>query len=283
MTTLGLLAIFRNESHILEEFIEHYILQGIDKFYLINNASTDEYLGILEKYGSLIELHEETFVSSCDLLEAGGRQIEAYNQVLKSVSTDWLYVCDLDEFAYGQPNQTIKEYIEVAAKDTSITQYLIPLKTFTSGGNITQPTSVIQGFNKRRSKEQYALYKPIVKTTCIQKIKVNYCNMLSGLTVNTSKELSSDKFVSDKVEQTELVRMRGLSSETFNLAGVVSNHYTTQSKEWFFKVKATRGTATWHGGPKVSALEWFTYMWNRSESFLVEEDKTLIDLYANYK
>lgn len=283
MTTLGLLAIFRNEAHILEEFIEHYKWQGVDKFYLINNASSDEFLGIVQKYGDLIELHEETFVSSCDILEAGGKQIDAYNRVLGNVTTTWLYVCDLDEFAYGQHGYNLKTFIQDASKDVKYTQYLIPLKTFNSSGNIAQPASVVQGFTKRRSGEQYALYKPIAKTDCIKKIKVNYCHMLHGLTTNTSKELVSDNFVLDKIEQTELVRMRQLTPETFTLAQVVSNHYTTQSREWFFNVKATRGTATWHGGPKMPAIDWFTHMWNRAENFMVEEDTTLIELYANYK
>lgn len=282
MNTVGLLAIFRNESHILEEFIEHYKWQGIDKFYLINNASTDNFLPIIEKYKDIVELYEETFVSSCDLLEAGGRQIEAYNAILPNVTTNWLYVCDLDEFAYSQYDSTIKNYI-FRMDNTKISQYLIPLKTFNSNGHIAQPASVVQGFTQRRSKEQYALYKPIAKTKYIKKIKVNYCHMLEGLTATTSLELVSDKFTNDKIDQTELVRMRGLTPLTFKLAGVVSNHYTTQSREWFFNVKATRGTATWHGGPKMPAIDWFTHMWNRAENFITEEDKVLIGLYANNK
>ena len=41
---LSLIAIFKNESHILKEWIEHYINEGVDKFYLIDNGSTDNYI-----------------------------------------------------------------------------------------------------------------------------------------------------------------------------------------------------------------------------------------------
>ena len=38
-----IVAIFKNESHILEEWIQHYIKEGVQHFYLINN----EYLLII--------------------------------------------------------------------------------------------------------------------------------------------------------------------------------------------------------------------------------------------
>ena len=40
---LGLMAMFKNEGHILYEFINHYILEGIDQFILIDDNSTDNY------------------------------------------------------------------------------------------------------------------------------------------------------------------------------------------------------------------------------------------------
>ena len=35
---LSILAIFRNEEHVLDEFIQHHIKQGIDHFYLVDNV-----------------------------------------------------------------------------------------------------------------------------------------------------------------------------------------------------------------------------------------------------
>ena len=48
--TLCLVAIFKNESHILQEFINHYIKQGVDRFLFIDNGSTDNYIDIINKY-----------------------------------------------------------------------------------------------------------------------------------------------------------------------------------------------------------------------------------------
>ena len=38
---VGLMAIFKNESMGIREWIEHYVWQGVDKILLINNNSTD--------------------------------------------------------------------------------------------------------------------------------------------------------------------------------------------------------------------------------------------------
>ena len=40
---LSVLSIFKNESHILEEWLNHYINEGVDHFYLLNNNSDDNY------------------------------------------------------------------------------------------------------------------------------------------------------------------------------------------------------------------------------------------------
>ena len=51
MSSLCLVAIFKNESHILKEFITHYIKQGVDHFFLIDNGSNDNYSDILTRLG----------------------------------------------------------------------------------------------------------------------------------------------------------------------------------------------------------------------------------------
>jgi len=40
--SLCLVAIFKNESYILEEYINHYIRQGVDKIFFIDNGSDDD-------------------------------------------------------------------------------------------------------------------------------------------------------------------------------------------------------------------------------------------------
>lgn len=49
-TTIALVSIFKNEGHIIEEWIEHYIKEGVDTFYLIDNGSTDNYIEKIQRY-----------------------------------------------------------------------------------------------------------------------------------------------------------------------------------------------------------------------------------------
>ena len=44
-----IVSVFKNESHILEEWIQHYLRQGIDHIFLTDNGSSDDYMDILKK------------------------------------------------------------------------------------------------------------------------------------------------------------------------------------------------------------------------------------------
>ena len=47
---LSIVAIFKNESWILEEWLNHYINEGVEHFFLIDNDSNDDYLSILKPF-----------------------------------------------------------------------------------------------------------------------------------------------------------------------------------------------------------------------------------------
>ena len=91
---LSLLAIFKNESHILDEWITHHIKEGVDHIYLINNDSSDNYQDTIEKWKHFVTLYN---------FPERGKQVEHYNKILPEIkkTTKWLLVCDLDEFVFA--------------------------------------------------------------------------------------------------------------------------------------------------------------------------------------
>jgi len=278
--TLGLLAIFRNEAHILDEFISFYRLQGVDHFYLINNASEDNYLPIIEKHSAYVSLYHNDYVESTTYLDKGGPQIPAYNDILKKVKTEWLYTCDLDEFAYTRLDsefKNIKDFIEKTSE--SYDQVLIPLRIFNSGGLIEQPSSVIKGFrNAQELKTNYScLTKSIARTKSIAKIIINFCIMKDGcITANSSLESFTYLFNDPYYPPPEQLIPFFRNVFDWNRHHVVSNHYVVQSYEWFWTVKAKRGTATWHGGPSQEASDWFSWVWDRYAGLdMVHEDEII--------
>ena len=58
MHTLVLCGVFKNESHILEEWITHYLSRGLDHIYLINDNSSDNYKNIIEKFKDKVTLYD---------------------------------------------------------------------------------------------------------------------------------------------------------------------------------------------------------------------------------
>jgi hypothetical protein len=63
MYNLILCAVFKNESHILSEWIQHYLCRGVEHIYLINDYSTDNFLPIINKYSSKVTLFHNDIVT----------------------------------------------------------------------------------------------------------------------------------------------------------------------------------------------------------------------------
>lgn len=47
---LSIMAMFKNEAVIMKEWLDHHIAHGVDHFYLIDDYSTDNVLGVLASY-----------------------------------------------------------------------------------------------------------------------------------------------------------------------------------------------------------------------------------------
>ena len=77
--TIG--AIFKNESHILKEWIDHYFFHGVDHIYLINDNSNDNYLTILEQY---IKDNKVTLYNTSNEFQGLNRQSQYYNHFFKA-------------------------------------------------------------------------------------------------------------------------------------------------------------------------------------------------------
>ena len=110
---LSVLAIFHNESHIMKEWIQHYIAEGVDYFYLINNFSTDDFLPILQQHCC----SRVTLINSCTPNEElNSAQVESYVYMLREHikdNTEWLIIVDFDEFMYAlDPNSMLKQEIQ---------------------------------------------------------------------------------------------------------------------------------------------------------------------------
>jgi hypothetical protein len=213
---LGIGAVFKNESHIMIEWIEHYLSHGVSDIHLINDQSTDNISSIKNYYKD--NQHIIFYDSDVD---SGPycRQIDIYNKYLLPIINKyaWFGIFDLDEFLYSPLFYNLSDALLNISDD--VHQIHINWVTFGSNGFINQPTSVVESFNKRIS-------------------PINDSYFLSHKSLFRSQDLKSidihTHYVEGKSENYSFVQ--NLASPLFLL-----NHYVIQSKSFFDTVKARRG------------------------------------------
>jgi hypothetical protein len=212
MYNLILCAVFKNESHILSEWIQHYLQRGVDHIYLINDHSTDDYLPIIERYHDRITLQHNDIIS-----KNIGRQIQIYQTYIRPIlsTSKWAMILDLDEFLYSPTNESFKEILEM---HSSRAQIKIDWLHFGSNGHEIQPISAVSGFIKRapftRSAKYYS-YKTIFQSKLLYEFGIHE-HRVRGLTIHLAY---------DEVKPPPLV----------------INHYNIQSRDFYINIKGTRG------------------------------------------
>jgi hypothetical protein len=215
---LSIMATFKNENHILQEWIEHYIAEGATHFYLIDNESTDDFMITLQPF------IDENMVTLFH--ESGRNQHGNYNKNVFPLAKESSYILtvDLDEFVYSRLEfDTISSYLRSLNRN-DISDIHIPWKMFGSNGHIQQPPSVIKGFT-RRSPDKHILVKSIV---------------------NTSKLIEFGIHTHEMMKDHETI----VNPKHLNL-----NHYAIQSWSFFEKIKMTRGDAM--GSDAVRDVQYF--------------------------
>lgn len=203
---LAVIAIFKNEQLIIKEWIDHYLWQGVEHFYLIDNDSDDNYLEVIQPYinKGLITLYR---------LPEKYKQREHYNTVFNQIKNDieWLIICDIDEYFFG-----LKEKLSDFIKNKDDFDYFVcNWINFGSNGYIEQPNDIRTSFTKRFFDTKKSLggchEKYIAKASVIDDIWVHH--------FFTRKE-NIKKLITDEV---------------------LLFHYQIMSKNYYERIKMSRG------------------------------------------
>lgn len=225
-TSLSVLALFKNEGDILWEWTRHYLHQGATQIILINNNSSDDWRGALGELGA----DQRVVCLEDPRLQA---QERIYNDVLRSglISGDWLLVCDLDEFVYARPPfASITAYL--AQLTPEITSVAIPWKLFGSSGHIRHPDGrTIDNFLQRKRAGEPVLIKTISRTAALQHLWPHHSRLSHGRCIRPDGSEARQEAAGWMVSTEE-----SLKREALHL-----NHYAVRSREFFERVKATRG------------------------------------------
>ncbi|MBU93573.1 MAG: hypothetical protein CL723_03165 [Chloroflexi bacterium] len=281
---LSVLSVFKNESHIFEEWITHYLNEGVDHFYLIDNGSTDEYLDILYKYFDKISLIKNVHPNP---------QPACYTALIPNIQSEWTLICDLDEFIYSKNGyDTIKDFLydkgyadgEIEGKQdrrkiwtsNTIGQIIIPSVDFISDGIIKQPKSVIQGFTQRIAdvgkQLRFTLTKSIICTSIINNIIECgvHNHTVMGRTVNGN--LTKSLQYPHNLKATEV--FRSADNKLLNETYLKCNHYRFQSKEYFFNIKEKRGDVCFDDKSQRD-IDYWKHCWKAGHTKKTVEDLEL--------
>jgi len=200
--TLCLLVICKNESMVIDEFIEHYLWQGVEHIYLIDNGSTDNTKELVQKYKQV----------SYYYLPEQHLQTDHYNKIFNKIknNTKWLIVADVDEYIYNRKKgSTIKDYVKTLDYN-KIAAVHINWKMFGSSGLKKQPKNIRKSFTLSRIKLDDNV-KSILNTSLTKSLNVHTHNYISGDIIDNPKD------------------------------EIALNHYAIMSEEYFRSVKMTRG------------------------------------------
>ena len=207
---LAVLAIMKNESLNVDEWIDHYIWQGADHIFIIDNGSTDD------TYQKILLSHHKDKIT---LLSYPEKHVQSahYRKAVRSQRIRsrfrWLFIADADEFCFAKKHRTLPEALaEFDWYDVIYVQWTY----FGCKDQTDHPKSL-------RAEQVYR-------------------HDTLGSHFN-SKWFAKTKVIRGKA--LSIHKVRGADSARTITANDVFqlNHYQTQSYEFWTKVKMTRGDA----------------------------------------
>lgn len=257
--------IFRNESMVMKEWIDHYFFHGVDHIYMINDRSEDNYIDILKPY---LSQGKVTLFDCSGLPKFRGRQGVAYDACFKPIlkETKWLAILDMDEYMYSPSVIDLKQ---VVCKYEDYAKLVVNWCWFNSNNQDRQPSSVVGGFTKR-AEYGVEIYAPnpsgewtMARTDGPKEI------------LNTSYPIQNFK-IHDHISSGPSINVSYKSN--MENPDLLINHYALQSREYWQKVKMPRGDADcWHSDTARN-WKWFESLnvGDTDDFRLFEQNKQLL-------
>lgn len=219
---LSIGAIFKNEAPYLREWLLFHHLNGVERFYLYNNNSCDQYINVVEPFikRGLVELFDWPYESG---------QVSAYQDCLVRTAgrSRWVAFIDIDEFLFC-PQQLLTDFLRrYEAYPGVAVNWLI----YGSNGHINEPEENVVDAYTRRSHKDFVVNRHV---KCIVDPR------------RTVKPLNPHSFIfTDGAAVNE--RLQPVCGPTCDhVCGHIRlHHYFSKSKAYFAK-KIDRGRATTH-------------------------------------
>ena len=270
---LSVASVFKNESWNLKEWILHYKHHGVDHIYLVNDGSTDDFEPILEPF---IREGFVTLFHNSITERYTGRQTDVNNKYFLPIchETQWIAQIDLDEFLYSPVYVNLKEILKDYENYGTVETNWV---WFNSNDHLHHPAAgLVQGFTSR------APYKDRVWMTHRSQSATNGAEEPEWFNLWAPKQIANTKFG----VQSFNIHKIFTGGPNINLSFVgrpddpllLNAHYQIQSREFWEKVKMTRGALNnWY---TPDARGWHTFysldVGDITDTTLAEQNKEII-------
>lgn len=243
---------FKNESMILESWLHHYIQEGVEHFYVIDNGSQDDYMAIMQRtHGNMITLVRDSSPPQIGLQDI---LMNKYFTALIIAEANWVMVVDVDEYLYPADRHACISDV-LAGLPSNIFRVWMPWKVFGSNGHIKQPLAgMVPSFTKRGpvhinlDKHALGYGKTIARVT-------NQLHLLthsSSTGNNSAIHFSNGTLLVLGDHMAKVV----VTDESIRSHPLHLNHYMFQSREYYETVKCSRGGGQ-SGHIKKYSMEFF--------------------------
>ncbi len=214
---VSIVSVFWNESRYLKEWIEFHLLVGVDKIYLTNNNSTDDYMTILKPYidnGKVILSNIYVDITK----NPGSRDnevllvnewVKEMNRIVKHSQEDWIIHVSTDEFIFPTKKDNIKDVL--ATFPENVGEISVNWVLFGNNGIELKENELLIDKIRKSSEDSefYNLHvKPILRPKAVKYIpSVHFSNLLSNyIKVDSNKNKNNfktyyetEKFVADEL------------------------------------------------------------------------------------
>jgi hypothetical protein len=209
MHFLSIIAMFKNESYIIEQWIQHYLLEGVNHFYLIDNGSTDDYESKIEKYNKKITLIKDSYRQ-----ENGTQNVLINKHFLSKIKKEsqWVIICDIDEYIYHTDNN--KKISNFLIDNEKYCRIWIPWKLFGACKNPDIIPNLINNLTYRHD-------------------KINITNNGYGKSI-----IKCEKLI---ILETHYSTVNGDTLKLNLTYDLHCNHYKLISEKYFKEIKSIRG------------------------------------------
>ena len=246
---LSVCVCIKNEAKYMRDFVSHYVGQGVDHFYIVNNGSTDNIEDTIQSLPNASQITMITDNRDMGMLTkdsgAHGHALllnEHFFPLIVS-ETKWAIMVDCDEFMGGQNGYTIASYLETLGSEVGCVYVL---------WNIINPAKDAEGkicehfvpeLNRKRinhdhmgSMNKYIRFasdfgKSIVRTSMCTRLWIHLCHT-TGIRINNyGHVLATDK-------QADNHNKISYSENAFASVPIYLNHYAIRNQDDYIKKHA---------------------------------------------